>query len=376
MRRNVGLYRELSIVLGTRPEIIKMSPVIRELEKRRIEYFVIHTGQHYSYNMDRIFFEELELPQPDYKLDVGERYHTHGSQTGEMIKGIEEILMKEKPHVVLVEGDTNSVLAGGLAAVKLHIPVGHVEAGLRSFDRNMPEEINRVVVDHISDYLFAPTEVARKNLLNEGIDKERIYVTGNTIVDAVYQNLAIAKRKSRILEKYELKKNEYILVTFHRQENVDDPARLKNLVNMLNMLDFPAIFPMHPRTRKRIDEFGYRIKNEKVRVIEPLGYLDFLLLLANAKVVLTDSGGIQEESNILHVPCLTLRDNTERPETVEVGSNIVVGVNAEKVIETLHQIICNTERYSKMRNAPIVFGDGKTAERIIFILLNEEETII
>ncbi|EDY36152.1 UDP-N-acetylglucosamine 2-epimerase [Aciduliprofundum boonei T469] len=358
----------ISIILGTRPEIIKMSPVIRELEKRKIDYFVIHTGQHYSYNMDRIFFKDLDLPEPDYKLDVGERYHTHGSQTGEMIKGIEKILMKEKPDVVLVEGDTNSVLAGGLAAVKLHISVGHVEAGLRSFDRNMPEEINRVLVDHISDYLFAPTEVARKNLLNEGIDEEKIYVTGNTIVDAVYQNLEIAKRKSRILDKLNLKSKEYVLITFHRQENVDNPARLKNLVNMLNMLDFPAIFPMHPRTRKRIDEFGYRIKNEKVRVIEPLGYLDFLLLLANSKVVLTDSGGIQEESNILHVPCLTLRDNTERPETVDAGSNIVVGVNSEKVIKTLHQIMYDPQIYAKMRNAPIVFGDGRTAEKIINII--------
>ena len=359
----------ISIVLGTRPEIIKMSPVIRELERRKVDYFVIHTGQHYSYNMDKIFFEDLELPEPDYKLDVGEKYHTHGSQTGEMIKGLEKILMKENPDIVLVEGDTNTVLAGGLAAVKLHIAVGHVEAGLRSFDRDMPEEINRVLVDHISDYLFAPTKLAKKNLLNEGINKEKIYVTGNTIVDAVYQNLEIAKRKSRIIYKYKLKKNEYILVTFHRQENVDNPVRLKSLVDMLNRLDFLTIFPMHPRTRKRIEEFGYKIKNEKVLVIEPLGYLDFLLLLSNSKIVLTDSGGIQEESNILHIPCLTLRDNTERPETVEAGSNIVVGVESENVIKTLYQIMDEPQRYERMRNAPVVFGDGKSAERIVKIIV-------
>ena len=359
----------ISIVLGTRPEIIKMSPVIRELEKNNLPYIIIHTGQHYSYNMDRVFFEELELPEPDYKLDVGEKYHTHGSQTGEMIKELEKILMKESPDIVLVEGDTNTVLAGGLASVKLHIPVGHVEAGLRSFDRRMPEEINRIVVDHISDYLFAPTQVAKKNLLNEGISQDKIYVTGNTIVDAVYQNLEIAKSKSRILGKYNLKKKEYILVTFHRQENVDDPSRLKKLVNMLNDLNYTTIFPMHPRTRKRIDEFGYRINNEKVRVIEPLGYLDFLLLLANSKVVLTDSGGIQEESNILHVPCLTLRDNTERPETVEVGSNIVVGMESQNVLATLNSILHNPHKYNTMSSVPVVFGDGKSSERIVGIIV-------
>ncbi len=359
---------KVCVVLGTRPEIIKMSPVIRELERRKIDYFVIHTGQHYSYNMDRIFFEDLELPEPDYKLDVGEKYHTHGSQTGEMIKGIEGILMKENPDVVLVEGDTNSVLAGGLAAVKLHIPMGHVEAGLRSFDRRMPEEINRIVVDHISDYLFAPTGVAKENLLNEGIPEEKIYVTGNTIVDAVYQNLEIAKRKSKILDKFSLRRGEYVVITFHRAENVDDPERLKKLVDMLNMLEYPAIFPMHPHTKKRIEENGLEINNPNLIVTEPIGYLDFLLLLANAKLVLTDSGGIQEESNILHIPCLTLRDNTERPETVVAGSNIVVGTNSQNIIKKLHQILYDPMKYTKMRNVPVVFGDGKTAERMVNII--------
>ena len=355
----------VSVVLGTRPEIIKMSPIIREMDKRKIDYFVIHTGQHYSYNMDKIFFEELELPEPDYKLDVGEKYHTHGSQTGEMIKGIEKILMKEKPDIVLVEGDTNSVLAGGLSAVKLHIPVGHVEAGLRSFDMGMPEEINRIVVDHISDYLFAPTEVAKRNLLKEGISEEKIYVTGNTIVDAVYQNLEIAKRKSNILNKLNLKGKEYLVVTFHRQENVDNPARLKKFVDILNKMNYMAIFPIHPRTKKRIEKNKYKISNPNVIVIEPVGYLDFLLLLANTKIVLTDSGGIQEESNILHIPCLTLRDNTERPETVSAGSNIVVGVESKTVIKKIQDIVNNPEKYNEMKEAPVVFGDGKSASRIL-----------
>ncbi len=355
----------VSIVLGTRPEIIKMSPVIRELERRKIDYFVIHTGQHYSYNMDRIFFRELELPEPDYKLDVGEKYHTHGSQTGEMLKGIEEILMKEKPNVVLVEGDTNTVLSGGLAAVKLHIPVGHVEAGLRSFDRGMPEEINRIVVDHISSYLFAPTEIAKQNLLNEGIIEEKIEITGNTIVDAVYQNIELAKKKANVLEKYKLKTKEYILITFHRAENVDSPERLKKLVNMLNALEYPAIFPMHPHTRKRIDEQSLKIDNPNLSIIEPVGYLEFLLLLANAKLVLTDSGGIQEETNIPHVPCLTLRDNTERPETVEAGSNIVVGVEKDRILSEVHKLLNDKKAYQRMASSKVAYGDGHSAERIV-----------
>jgi len=355
----------VSIVLGTRPEIIKMSPVIRELERRGLAYFIIHTGQHYSYNMDRIFFKELELPEPDYKLDVGEKYHTHGAQTGEMLKGIEKILMKENPKVVLVEGDTNTVLAGGLAAVKLHIPLGHVEAGLRSFDRSMPEEINRIVVDHISDYLFAPTKIAKQNLLNEGIPNKKIEITGNTIVDAVYQNIELAKKKVNVLEKYVLRTKEYILITFHRAENVDSPERLKKLVDLLNALKYPAIFPMHPHTRKRILEQTHTIDNPNLNIIEPVGYLEFLLMLANAKLVLTDSGGIQEETNILHVPCLTLRDNTERPETVEAGSNIVVGVEKDRILSEVHKLLEEPKAYQRMASAKVAYGDGHSAERII-----------
>jgi len=353
------MVRMIAIVLGTRPEIIKMSPVIRECEKKGLDYFILHTGQHYSYEMDRIFFEELELPQPKYNLDVGSG--THAEQTGRIMIGVEKVLIKEKPDVVLVQGDTNTVLAGALAATKLHIKVGHVEAGLRSHDRRMPEEINRVLTDHISDYLFAPTEKAKQNLLREGIDENKIFVTGNTIVDAVYQNLEIAKRKVNVLEDLGLKPKEYFLVTAHRQENVDVKERLKGILKGLKLIyeefSMPVVFPIHPRTQKRIKEFGLSL--DGIKVINPLGFLEFLQLEANAKLVLTDSGGVQEETCILGVPCVTLRDNTERPETLEVGSNILAGTKPEKILESVKTMF---SRENSWKNP---FGDGKAGERII-----------
>ena len=279
---------KISIILGTRPEIIKMSPVIRECEEQGLYYFILHTGQHYSYNLDKIFFEELELPEAKYNLDVGSG--THAEETGKMLIGIEKVLKEEKPDIVLVEGDTNTVLGGALAASKLHIKVGHVESGLRSYDRTMPEEINRALADHVSDYLFAPTEKAKKNLLREGIEENKIFVTGNTIVDAVYQNLEIARRKVDILKKLNLNSKEYFLVTAHRQENVDVKERLKGILDGLKLVynDFnlPIIYPIHPRTMKRIKKFGLEVP-EGVELIEPLGFLEFLQLEANAKLVLT-----------------------------------------------------------------------------------------
>lgn len=270
-------HMKISIILGTRPEIIKMSPVIRECEKRKINYFILHTGQHYSYNMDKIFFKELELPGAKYNLNVGSG--THAEKTGKMLIGIEKVLLMEKPDVVLVQGDTDTVLAGALAASKLNIKIGHIEAGLRSYDKNMPEEINRVLTDHISDYLFAPTEKAKDNLLREGIDLDKIFVTGNTIVDGIYQNLEIAKLKSKILNELDLKEREYFLVTTHRKENVDNKNRLEGILKGLELIskeyDFDIVFPIHPRTSKRIKEFGLKV-NDSIKVIEPLGYLDFL----------------------------------------------------------------------------------------------------
>ena len=282
------------VVLGTRPEIIKMAPVVRVLEREAIDYFILHTGQHYSYNMDRVFFEQLELPEARYNLDVGSG--THAEQTGKMLMGIETVLRDEVPDVVLVEGDTNTVLAGALAAAKLHIKVGHVEAGLRSYDRQMPEEINWVLTDHCSDLLFAPTEKSKRILLGEGIPEDKVFVTGNTIVDAVYQNLEIAKRKRKIHHKLEIENDDYFLATVHRQENVDDEKRFRGILKGLEMVQeefgFPVVYPIHPRARKQMEAFGLGI--DGVRVVEPLDYLSFLLLESRARLVLTDSGGVQE----------------------------------------------------------------------------------
>lgn len=352
----------IAIIIGTRPEIIKISPVIRECEKRGLEYFIIHTGQHYSYEMDRVFFEELELPLPKYNLDVGSG--THAEQTAKILVGVERVLLREKPDIVLVQGDTNTVLAGALVAAKLYIKIGHVEAGLRSYDRRMPEEINRVLTDHLSDYLFAPTEKAKENLLREGIEENKIFVTGNTIVDAVYQNLEIAKRKVDVLKELGLKPKEYFLVTAHRQENVDNSERLRGILEGLRLVNdefgLPIIFPIHPRTRKRIEEFGLSL--EGIDVIKPLGFLEFLQLESNAKLILTDSGGVQEETCILGVPCVTLRDNTERPETLEVGSNILVGTKPKRILEGVRVML------NRKNNWENPFGDGKAGERIVKII--------
>jgi UDP-N-acetylglucosamine 2-epimerase (non-hydrolysing) len=349
------------VVLGTRPEIIKMSPVIRKFEADGLDYFMIHTGQHYSYEMDRIFFEELHLPQPSFNLDVGSG--SHGHQTGRMLAGIEDILVKEKPDVVYVQGDTNTVLAGALAASKLHIKVGHVEAGLRSFDRGMPEEVNRVVADHVSDLLFAPTEASRQLLLKEGIPAEKVFVTGNTIVDAVLENLKIAEG-STVLEKLGVRPHAYMLTTMHRQENVDDKARLGDILEGLGAVaaehGMPLIFPVHPRTRKMMETFGLKVP-DSVRLIEPIGFMDFLKAEANARLVLTDSGGVQEESCILGVPCVTLRENTERPETIEVGANVLAGYRCGDIVK------CARAMMKKGKGWQNPFGDGHAGERIIDI---------
>ena len=329
----------ISIVLGTRPEIIKMAPVIRACGHRGIAYSVLHTGQHYSYEMDRIFFEELELPAPMYNLDVGSGHHAE--QTGKIMTGIEKIFLSDHPDIVLVQGDTNTVLAGALAASKLHIPVGHVEAGLRSFDRSMPEEINRIVADHIADYLFAPTDLSRQYLLREGIDERKIHVTGNTIVDAVFQNRTIAKKRSTVLHDKGLTPGNYFLVRAHRAENVDVKARLAGIINGLSSVGrsfgIPVVFPMHPRTQKMMKEFG--IDASGITLTEPIGYMEFLELEANARLILTDSGGVQEEACILNVPCVTLRGNTRRPETIDAGATMPAGTDATRIIEAAGRML-------------------------------------
>jgi UDP-N-acetylglucosamine 2-epimerase (non-hydrolysing) len=353
---------KICIILGTRPEIIKMSPVIRACEREKLDYFILHTGQHYSYIMDRVFFEQLELPEAKYNLDVGSG--KHGEQTGKILSGVEPVLQKERPDVVLVEGDTNTVLAGAIAATKLHIKVGHVEAGLRSYDRKMPEEINRVLTDHCSDYLFAPTETAREILLGEGIQDTKVFDTGNTVVDAVFQNLELAKDRNNALNDLHLEPRNYFLVTAHRQENVDVKERFEGIIKglelVVNEFGLPVVYPIHPRARKMMNHFG--LKSNGIEFIEPVDYLSFLQLESKAKLILTDSGGVQEEACILKIPCVTLRNNTERPETLEVGSNILAGTTPEKILECTRLII---DRNNEWKNP---FGDGNAGKRIVEIV--------
>ncbi len=353
---------KVCVVLGTRPEIIKMSPVIRALQEKGLDYFILHTGQHYSYNMDRVFFEQLGLPDAKYNLEVGSG--RHGEQTGKMLALMENVFLDEKPNVVLVQGDTNTVLAGALAASKLHIKIGHVEAGLRSYDRLMPEETNRVLADHISDYLFAPTEKSKELLLCEGIPESRIFVTGNTVVDALYQNLEISKMKSDVLKELGLEPKGYFLATAHRQENVDDPVRFGGMIEGMREVakehGIPVVYPIHPRARKMLDLFD--LDTAGIRLLEPVDYLSFLQLMKNARLILTDSGGIQEEACSLKVPCVTLRDNTERPETIDVGANLLAGTIPEKISECVQEMILRSAEWENP------FGDGNAGMKIVDII--------
>lgn len=368
--------RKIAIIFGTRPEIIKLAPIINLCRKRKIPYFCIHTGQHYSYDMDEIFFKELNLPAPKYRLKIKSKApFRQGDHTGRMLIDLEEILLKEMPYTVVVQGDTNTVLSGALTAEKIsttekytgfNIKVAHVEAGLRSFDRSMPEETNRFIADHLSDFLFVPTKFEKKILLKEGVPHEWIHVTGNTIVDMVKVSLKKAKQKSSILKKLKIKTNAYVLMTIHRQENVDSKEVFSNILkgvySVARKTNLPVIFPIHPRTEKMAERFVLELK-EPIRIIKPVGYLDFLWLEANARLVMTDSGGVQEESCILKVPVVTLRDNTERPETVAVGSNLVAGTSPEGIIKNSYKML------AKERNWQNPFGDGLASERILKILL-------
>ena len=353
---------KIAVVLGTRPEIIKMAPVIRELGRRKASFFILHTGQHYSYNLDRVFFEQLGLPQARYNLEVGSG--SHAEETAKILTGVEKILQEETPDAVLVEGDTNSVLAGALAATKLHIKVGHVEAGLRSYDRQMPEEINRTLTDHCSDFLFAPTGKAKAILLGEGISEDKIFVTGNTIVDAIYQSLEIAGEKGNTLDTLNSKPKEYFLVTLHRQENVDNQARFASILEGLDKVatsfHLPVIYPIHPRSRKMMSEFHLEPRN--LTLIDPVDFFAFLQLESNARLILTDSGGVQEEACILRVPCVTLRDNTERPETIEVGANVLAGASSDRILE------CSKMMLGRENNWLNPFGDGTAGRKIVKIV--------
>lgn len=353
----------IAFILGTRPEIIKLAPVIRECDDRDVPYVLVHTGQHYSENLDEVFFEQLELPRPKYNVAVGSK--SQGEQTGEMIIDLERILLDEEPDIVLVQGDTNSVLAGAIATAKLDVKIGHVESGLRSFDRDMPEEINRILTDHASDYLFAPTEQSATLLREEGLPDERIAVTGNTIVDAVKQHEQFAAKKSDVLSDLGIEAKKYVLLTAHRAENVDDPDRFADLLSGVGGFaadrDVPVVYPIHPRAEEQIDEFDIAVP-EAIRTVPPQDFLDFLVLEANANVVFTDSGGVQEETCILRTPCVTVRDSTERPETLDVGSNVLAGTDPGAIAEAGKTI---SQRDTDWENP---FGDGDAARRIIDIL--------
>ena len=362
---------KIAFIIGTRPEIIKMSPIIDMMEKMGIDYFLIHTGQHYDHEMSQQFFSDLELKAPQFNIGVGSG--SHGKQTAEMLEGVENVLKSEQPDLVLVEGDTNAVLAGALSAVKLHIPIGHVEAGLRSYDKTMPEEINRLTADVCTNIFFVPTEQAAINLLYEGQNPHNIFITGNTIVDACIRNLKIAQKKSKIMSKMNLK-GDVLTLTLHRAENVDDYERLKNIVDViLELKNLTIIFPVHPRTVKTLKKFGLysRLKDAShIQMIKPIGYLDFLILLSHSKLIMTDSGGIQEEAITLNVPCLTLRYNTERPETVKAGGNLLVGANKDKIKHNLNRILEDSELYRSMEEAPNPYGDGKASEKIVSAILD------
>lgn len=355
---------KIAVILGTRPEIIKLSSVIQELERENLNFFIIHTNQHYFPIMDKIFFMELGLPNFKYGLKIGS--DSHGRQTGRMMGSIEDILQQEQVSHVIIQGDTNTTLAGALAASKLlNIRVAHVEAGLRSYDRKMPEEINRIITDHLSNYCFAPTYNQKKNLLREGISSSHIYVTGNTIVDAVLKYLSKAEDKSKILNKLNIKPKRYILFTLHRPENVNFKEKLTEILYTIaqfsRLKKLPVIFPTHPRTEKQFKILQLKVPSEIIK-ISPIGFFDFLMLEYNSKIILTDSGGVQEEACVLNVPCVTIRENTERPETLEVGANIIGGFKKSSIIRAAKIMI---ERDCGWNNP---FGDGNAGKKIVSIL--------
>lgn len=356
---------KIAIILGTRPEIIKMAPIIKELENRNADYFILHTGQHYSYEMDRKFFEDLELREPHHNLNIGG--NEYRKQVGQMIREIMRVLNETRPDVILVQGDTNTVLAGAQAANKLGIKIGHHEAGLRSHNLTMLEETNRIITDHVSDYLFCPTEDARNNLIEEGISADKIFLTGNTVVDSLLQNIELADKKVNIFEKLNIERKNYIVVTAHRAENVDIEERLKGILDGLGLVaenfSLPIIYPIHPRTLNNIKKFGLEIP-PSVRMIEPLGYLEFLQLEANAKLIITDSGGVQEEACILKVPCVTVRDETERPEMIKAGMNILAGTDPETILNCAKKMLGGNKIWSNP------FGDGQAGKRIVEHLIS------
>lgn len=372
--------RKFLSIIGVRPQFVKAAMVCAAVERfnqtappqDRIQHLLLNTGQHYDFEMAEVFFQQLPLPAPDFDLGVGSG--SHGAQTAAMLQGIEEILVREKPDFVIVYGDTNSTLAGALAAVKLHIPVAHVESGLRSFNRQMPEEINRLVADHVSDVLLCPTYAAVEQLAREGI-VSNVHFCGDVMLDAVREFAPLAAQQSSALDTLGLSPRQFILVTIHRAENTDSLPRMEELADTLCRLDRPTVFAMHPRLRAKLDcEPEYRdlkrrlFSAKHLRILAPLPYLDMLQLEANAQLVMTDSGGVQKEAYFLGTPCLTLRDETEWTETLQSGWNRVVGTSPEKILPLVESLWSNNGASPESRPALQAFGDGAASDRIIEIL--------
>ena len=357
-------------IAGARPNFMKVAPIYAEMKRRGEEFvpMIVHTGQHYDTAMSDSFFEDLGMPKPDVHLGVGSG--SHAVQTAKIMTEFEPVVLREKPDWVLVVGDVNSTIACALVCAKLGIKVAHVEAGLRSRDRAMPEEINRILTDSISDLLFTTSQDADVNLAQEGISAERVRFVGNVMIDSLMDHLKIAEN-STVREDLGVNAGEYAVMTLHRPSNVDDKATLSGILDALTAVaeKLPIIFPVHPRTRAKIEEFGVneRISNSDIRLIDPLGYLDFMRLYSGAKMVLTDSGGLQEETTVLGIPCLTLRHNTERPITIEMGTNVLVGTDPEKIKQAAFGILDFKSEISETKIPPL--WDGKTAGRICDELL-------
>ena len=355
------------LVIGARPQIIKSAPIIDEASKdAEIEFQIVHTGQHYDFEMSRIFLDELELPDPVVNLGVGSG--SHAWQTGEIMVGLEKTIKKLKPDLVLVPGDTNSTLAGALAAVKLHVPVAHVEAGARSYDMRMPEEVNRRLTDHCSRMLFAATENCVNNLLKEGLSEDQIRFAGDSMYDALLKHMARALT-SHALERLGLEVGEFAVLTVHRPENVDDPEALRDIVEaVIRLKELAIVFPVHPRTLERLKVTGLLQKMkevEHVRVVDPVGYHEMLQLVRDSKLVFTDSGGLQKEAFWLHTLCITLRERTEWVETVELGANVLVGSDRDRIVGKVRECLAMKDLDTKLKELPNPFGDGNASVKIV-----------
>ena len=363
--RTVPTVKVLHVV-GARPNFMKVAPVLAQLRKRgQVRQVLVHTGQHYDAKMSDVFFQDLGMPQPDVHLGVGSG--SHAQQTARVMIEVEPVLAREMPEVVVVAGDVNSTVAVALVAAKMGIPIAHIEAGLRSRDWTMPEEINRVLTDRLSDLLFTPSRDGDENLRKEGIDPERVHFVGNVMIDSLHAALPRA-RESRIRERLELSRQGYALATLHRPANVDDPAALSGLLSAHAevAVSIPVVFPIHPRTRARLPA-GFEPRG--LKLVEPLGYVDFLALIADARLVMTDSGGIQEETTALGVPCLTLRENTERPVTVETGTNQLVGTDPARAVSAAREVLAGRVRPGRIPE----LWDGRAAERVADVLLKSGE---